>query len=54
MSFGVLGKRGAGLADHFGIDPSEVDIMVSSMANSLAASGGFCAASKEVVDHQVT
>ena len=53
MSFGVLGKRGAGLADHYGVDPTEVDIMVSSMANALASSGGFCAASKEVVDHQV-
>jgi hypothetical protein len=53
LSFGVLGKRGAGLADHFGMDPKCIDIMASSMAHTLAAGGGFCAGSKEVVDHQV-
>ncbi|KAI3662014.1 hypothetical protein MP638_005462 [Amoeboaphelidium occidentale] len=52
LSFGVLGKRGAGIADHYGIDPKEIDIITSSMANTLASGGGFCAGSKEVVDHQ--
>ena len=52
MSFGVLGSRGAGVTDHFSISPQEVDIISGSMANSLASAGGFCAGSKEVVDHQ--
>eukprot|EP00158_Paraphelidium_tribonemae_P003518 Partr_v1_DN26194_c0_g1_i1_m10330 putative Serine palmitoyl-transferase len=51
-SFGVLGSRGAGVTDHYGIDPKSVDIIVSSMANSLGAGGGFCAGSHEVIDHQ--
>lgn len=51
-SFGVLGRRGAGLADHFMLDPASVDIMSSAMTHTLAAAGGFCAGSKEVVDHQ--
>jgi serine palmitoyltransferase len=53
LSFGVLGKRGAGLTDHFGVNVSEVEIITGSMANALASSGGFCVGSKEVVDHQV-
>ena len=52
ISFGVLGKRGAGITDYFGVDPREVDIIISSMANCLGSSGGFCAGSHEVIDHQ--
>ncbi|EGF82407.1 hypothetical protein BATDEDRAFT_9831 [Batrachochytrium dendrobatidis JAM81] len=52
MSFGVLGPRGAGIADHFGIPSSEIDIMVASMSNALSSAGGFCAGSKEIVEHQ--
>ncbi|KAL2916763.1 serine palmitoyltransferase component [Polyrhizophydium stewartii] len=52
MSFGVLGPRGAGVADFFGVPPKEIDIMVASLGNALAAAGGFCAGSKEIVEHQ--
>ncbi|KAI8814308.1 pyridoxal phosphate-dependent transferase [Cladochytrium replicatum] len=52
LSFGVLGKRGAGLADHFDIPSPEVDIMSASMANSLASGGGFVCGSAEIVEHQ--
>ncbi|KAJ3105073.1 serine palmitoyltransferase component [Phlyctochytrium planicorne] len=52
MAFGVLGKTGAGTAEHFGIKASEVDILSASMANSLASSGGFCAGNKEITEHQ--
>ncbi|KAJ1565182.1 serine palmitoyltransferase component [Nowakowskiella sp. JEL0078] len=54
-SFGVLGKRGAGIADHFSISPkflSDIDMIAVSMCNTLASAGGFVAGSKEVVDHQ--
>ncbi|KAI8333740.1 pyridoxal phosphate-dependent transferase [Chlamydoabsidia padenii] len=50
-SIGVLGRRGAGACDHFGIDAKEVDMIVGSMA-ALCSSGGFCAGSVEIVDHQ--
>jgi serine palmitoyltransferase len=53
LSFGVLGKRGAGITDHFGVDVKRVDIISSSMAHAMASAGGFCVGSKEVVDHQV-
>lgn len=52
QSFGVLGSRGAGLTDYFGISATEVDMIVGSMANALCSSGGFCAGSEEIVDHQ--
>ncbi|KAF8934871.1 serine palmitoyltransferase component [Dissophora ornata] len=51
-SFGVLGKTGRGLTEVFNIPAKEVDMIVGSMANTLAAAGGFCAGPKEVVDHQ--
>ncbi|KAG0370694.1 pyridoxal phosphate-dependent transferase [Gamsiella multidivaricata] len=51
-SFGVLGKTGRGLTEVFDISPKNVDMIVGSMANTLAAAGGFCAGPKEVIDHQ--
>jgi serine palmitoyltransferase len=52
QSIGVLGSRGAGLTDYFDIPSVDVDIIVGSMANALCSSGGFCAGSEEIVDHQ--
>ncbi|RUP44629.1 hypothetical protein BC936DRAFT_149201 [Jimgerdemannia flammicorona] len=52
QSFGVLGRRGAGLTDLFDIPAQEVDMIVGSMATSLCSAGGFCAGSHEIVDHQ--
>ncbi|KAJ3214528.1 serine palmitoyltransferase component [Clydaea vesicula] len=53
LSFGVLGKTGAGLAEHFNLPAQEVDIMVGSLTNSIGSSGGFVAGSKEVCEQQV-
>lgn len=52
-SFGVLGSHGRGVTEYFGVVPSEVDMIIGSMATTLCGGGGFCAGSKEVVDHQV-
>ncbi|KAI8070408.1 pyridoxal phosphate-dependent transferase [Gongronella butleri] len=51
-SIGVLGRRGKGVTDHFGVEPKDVDMLVGSMSSVLCSSGGFCAGSVEVVDHQ--
>ncbi|KAF8938793.1 serine palmitoyltransferase [Dissophora ornata] len=51
-SFGVLGKTGRGLTELYNIPAKEIEMIVGSMANTLASSGGFCAGPKEVVDHQ--
>ncbi|KAJ1732872.1 serine palmitoyltransferase component [Coemansia biformis] len=52
FSFGVLGKRGAGLTDHFNIDPHEVDLLIGALCYAMGASGGFCCADKDLVEHQ--
>jgi serine palmitoyltransferase len=35
------------------LQPTEVDMLIGSMANTLNAGGGFCAGSKVVTEHQV-
>ena len=52
LSFGVLGKSGKGLSDHFDIPVSKIDIMIGSLTNSLGASGGFVCGDNEVCEHQ--
>ena len=35
------------------IQASKVDMLLGSIANGLCSSGGFCAGSRNVIDHQV-
>lgn len=51
-SFGVLGKRGCGITDHFGIPFSQIDLIAVSLETSLGSVGGFCAGPSFVIDHQ--
>jgi serine palmitoyltransferase len=51
-SFGVLGRTGRGVTEHQHVDSAEVDMIIGSMAGPLAAAGGFCAGSDDVVEHQ--
>jgi 8-amino-7-oxononanoate synthase len=46
---GVLGARGAGTSEHFGLE-SEVDLRMGTFSKSLASCGGFIAGSHEVID----
>ena len=48
--FGVLGNQGRGTADHFGLN-DQVDIVCGSLSKSLASTGGFIAASREVIEY---
>jgi 8-amino-7-oxononanoate synthase len=48
--FGVLGRQGRGTVDHFGLNDS-VDVICGSLSKSLASTGGFVAASKDVIDY---
>ena len=48
--FGVLGRQGRGTVDHFGLNDS-VDVICGSMSKSLASTGGFVAASREVIEY---
>jgi 8-amino-7-oxononanoate synthase len=49
-SLGVLGSRGRGLAEHFGIDPKRIDMIVGTMSKTLGACGGFVAGGKSMID----
>jgi 8-amino-7-oxononanoate synthase len=46
---GVLGARGAGTSEHFGLE-AEVDLRMGTFSKSLASCGGFIAGSHEVID----
>ena len=46
---GVLGARGAGACEHFGVEDS-VDLRMGTFSKSLASCGGFLAGSHEVID----
>ena len=53
LSFGVLGKTGRGVSEHFNMSIDSIDILASSLATSLGSVGGFCIGNeREVVDHQ--
>jgi 7-keto-8-aminopelargonate synthetase-like enzyme len=45
-SFGVMGTRGRGIDEHFGVDPSQVDVWTASLGKAVPATGGFLAASR--------
>jgi 8-amino-7-oxononanoate synthase len=47
---GVLGSRGAGVADHFGLD-DETDIIIGTFSKSFACVGGFVAATEPVIHY---
>jgi serine palmitoyltransferase len=49
-SVGALGPRGRGVCDYFGIDPSEVDILMGTLTKSFGANGGYIAGEKNVID----
>ena len=46
---GVLGRQGRGTVDHFGLNDA-VDVICGSLSKSLASTGGFVAASKDVIE----
>ena len=49
-AFGVLGSRGAGTAEHFGLE-NEVDLIVSTFSKSLASIGGVVAGPEPVIHY---
>lgn len=49
-SIGVLGPSGRGIAEHFGIDPGEIDFIIGTLSKTFAASGGFIAGRNTVIE----
>lgn len=50
-SFGVMGATGMGIAEHFDIDPTDVDIWMGTMSKALASCGGYIAGERALVEH---
>lgn len=44
-SLGILGKRGRGTFEHFGIDPQQVDIWMGTLSKTTSSCGGYIAGS---------
>lgn len=50
-SFGVLGKRGLGIRDHFDVKGKAVDIWMGTLSKTLAGCGGYIAGQSALVEH---
>jgi 8-amino-7-oxononanoate synthase len=50
-ALGVLGPRGFGSADRFGIDPNAVDIWMGTLSKSLVSCGGYIAGKRNLIDY---
>jgi 7-keto-8-aminopelargonate synthetase-like enzyme len=50
-ALGVLGHRGYGTAEHFGIDPRRADIWMGTLSKTLAGCGGYIAGCHELVEY---
>ncbi len=48
--FGTMGERGAGTAEHFGVQ-NEVDVYFSTFAKAMAGIGAFVASDKYIIDY---
>lgn len=47
----VLGERGGGIVEYFGINPDDIDITMSTLSKAIPASGGYITASREIIDY---
>jgi 8-amino-7-oxononanoate synthase len=50
-SFGVMGKTGLGIREHFGLLGSDVDIWMGTLSKTLAGCGGYIAGETALVEH---
>ena len=48
-SFGVVGKRGYGVAEHFGVPGRDIDIWMGTLSKSLSSCGGYIAGTQTLV-----
>ncbi|KAF2885775.1 hypothetical protein ILUMI_20410 [Ignelater luminosus] len=52
LSFGVLGKTGRGVTEHFNVNRSDIDMIMGSLEGSIGSIGGFCVGASVVIEHQ--
>ncbi len=47
----VLGERGGGICDYFGMNPDDIDIIMATLSKSIPAAGGYITASEKVINY---
>ncbi|XP_015218668.1 serine palmitoyltransferase 3 isoform X2 [Lepisosteus oculatus] len=50
-SIGAVGPTGRGVVELFGLDPSEIDVLMGTFTKSFGAAGGYIAGKKDLVDY---
>ncbi|MCP4664864.1 MAG: aminotransferase class I/II-fold pyridoxal phosphate-dependent enzyme [Deltaproteobacteria bacterium] len=50
-SIGALGKSGRGIGEHFGVNPTDVDLWMGTLSKSFASCGGYIVGSKPVIKY---
>lgn len=53
LSFGVLGRSGRGVTEHFDCRCNVVDAIFGSLEYAVPSCGAFCAGRKELIRHQI-
>jgi len=48
-SIGVMGPRGRGIGEHYGVAPSDVDLWMGTLSKALGSCGGYIAGSRTLV-----
>jgi glycine C-acetyltransferase len=50
-AFGVIGKDGLGILDHFNMPSNKIDILVGTLSKTIGSSGGFVTGKKELINY---
>lgn len=50
-AFGVIGKNGLGILDHFNMPSNTIDILTGSLSKAVGCSGGFVTGKKELINY---
>jgi 7-keto-8-aminopelargonate synthetase-like enzyme len=48
-SIGVMGRRGRGIGEHFGVKPADVDLWMGTLSKALGSCGGYIAGTHTLV-----
>jgi len=50
-SLGVMGERGRGIREHFGLQSGDVDLWMGTLSKTLASCGGYIAGESALIEH---